>query len=114
LCHHVRYDSDVPRAPYSVEYLLFRHRIGEAESFPLVLDEVWFYVRLEGTSSHDFWVEVGPAPDDGDDPADALGGVRPVPGSLRTDAGRVLAGLAASRHPVPAPRPVPVPIPARR
>lgn len=65
LCHSVRYDFGVPRAPYSVENVLYRHRIGDDESFPLVLGEVWLFARIEGTGTREFWVEVKPPPGTG-------------------------------------------------
>jgi hypothetical protein len=74
LCHHVRYDPGVPRAPYSIENVLFRHRLGEDEAFPLVLDEVWLFARIEGTGTREFWVDVKPYPGAGGADAQATYG----------------------------------------
>ena len=74
LCHHVRYDPRVPRAPYSIENVLFRHRVADDETYPLVVDEVWLFARIEGVGTHEFWVEVVPFARDGSQDATATYG----------------------------------------
>ncbi|HEX4612527.1 MAG TPA: hypothetical protein VH092_30315 [Urbifossiella sp.] len=89
LCHHVRYDPTIPRAPYSIENVLFRHRLSDDESFPLVVDELWFFTRIEGSDSHDIWIDVSPVPEEGGDPADVLASYGPFPDHLgRTRVGK--------------------------
>lgn len=70
VCGRVEYDPRVPLAPYTLRNLVFRYRLPEGSSFPILAPELWLYVRIDGRGQREVWIEVVRV-DHPDDPPDA-------------------------------------------
>jgi hypothetical protein len=65
LCRRASYDLNEPVTPYSLHHLAFRLRPPVGSVYPFVAVELWLFVRVEGEQKVEFWVEVIPVADDG-------------------------------------------------
>lgn len=67
ICRQASYDLNEPLTPYSLHHLAFRLRPPVGSDYPFVAAELWLFVRVEGEQTVEFWVEVVPVSDDGDE-----------------------------------------------
>lgn len=68
LCRKVRYNLEVPYAPYSLDHVVTR--IRPPSGYPLVVEDLWAFVLLLGTGHCELWVDVvyrGPTDADSDE-----------------------------------------------
>src|SRR5205809_332702 len=80
VCLWASYDLTEPVTPYSLHHLAFVLRAPAGSGYPLVARELWLFVRVEGEETGEFWVEVIPVTDEGqEDVATATYGPFVVP-----------------------------------
>lgn len=101
VCRRVKYDPRIPWAPYSVRTVIFNRR--PTRGYPVVLPAVWTFTHIEGTGSHEFWIEVVPYPDDEDDRPEAVASYGPYLVHLGPTPARLSRGWRLRGVPFPAP-----------
>jgi hypothetical protein len=65
LCRRASYDLNERVTPYSLHQVVFRFRPPDGSGYPFVASELWLFARVEGEEKIEFWVEVTPFTDDG-------------------------------------------------
>ena len=56
VCLGVEYEWNQPAAPYCLRNLVFRH--PSDQGYPLVVPDLWVFVRTDGVGDREFWIEV--------------------------------------------------------